>query len=769
MMTARSRPIIAVVLAAGLLLAVTASVWAGASYEPPPRYPVKILNEPELLRVFAAGLVGDAFGYDANEILYQVRATGMPVEDIVPSFYVAYLTGKNFLEVVGLRSDGMTWGAVAEELDLSADTLNRMAIPKAIGFTDPGEVPDDVLQDMFVCSALSYVFDIDPEDIFAYYELGWSSIDVLAAMNLAFYTQQPLDTWLDETPRRIDWYVAARRADVDLGQIAATSGRVLDNLLPVMADEPQRSDLETIYAMEMASDYWDVPIETVRRVRYRYLYCPSEVLVTFYLSHIGHVDYFRIGGLYSWNHWRRWGPTIVALRIPPSHFSGWSIWHGGPVSFHTVDTIVLHDHLLGHALSYGRHVPVRIYEHYDPWFGPHDAILYCGVYRHYRVPFHDFYSWRRNGRPWHAYHHFGKNYVEWRRNTDFVGRRRVGAIVGSKKPVHAAVGPGRAAPSGHYSARPAGHGYSVSGRRVGTITGKKTHVRRPTTSPRVVKPAPGRTHGSSTKAAPPPNASRGRASRYGKVVGIETGQRSDQRRTGHVTPAPKPQTHRTGSGAVSGPRTGLKRTATTPKVSTPKPQTHRTGSGAVSGPRTGPKRTSTSPKVSAPAPKQSTRRYGLVTPSPSRTSPKPTVTAPRVSTPPTAKPPTVSHSAPSVSSSRGPTIGFGRRTSSAVSARKATSPAPSTSRPSESSRKRFWTGSSSSRSHSSSPPAVKSSSGQSSGSSRRYGLVTGSKSSSSSSKPAVSKPRPSSTSSVSTQRKSSSSTSRRRGFGRRRR
>ena len=443
-MTVRRLRLWTVLAAVGLLLGAL-QAFAGTSEfdEGRPRYPVTVSDEAELLRVLAAGLAGDAFGYDANEVLYQVRAAGMPTGDIVPTFYVAYLSGKSFTQVIELRAEGASWRQIVEELGIDAYTLNHMAIPGAVRFTEPEEVPDDVFQDMFICSSLSHVFGIEPDDILGFYEDGWSSIDALAAVEIAYRTQRPVNDFLQERPGQVNWYREAQRAGVDLAEIARESGRCFDNMMPVMAEEPQRADLETLYAVDLVRDRWDVPVETVYRTRYRYLYCPSELLISFYIADLGGCPWYRVGRLYAWDYGRCWGPTIIGLGIPTSRFRHLPIWAGGVVDFYGVDVIVLHNGLLGASLAFG--CPLRadfLYVHCDPWFGPSDWIVYCGVYHHYGAPFDDFYGWRRAGHRCHHYRYCHQDYGDYRRSVDWVGRRRVGIIVGEKHSVrHAPAAP----------------------------------------------------------------------------------------------------------------------------------------------------------------------------------------------------------------------------------------------------------------------------------------------------------------------------------------
>lgn len=403
-------------------------------------------NEAELLLVFSAGLAGDAFGYDAGEIINQAVEIGMPVQDVLPTFYMAYLSGENYLDVSELRAAGASWGDVADKLQVSADALNSLAIPGDFEVTEPKALDDEMYLALFTCSALAHVYGHEPETIFDYYDAGWSPLDVTAAAAISHRTGRDMGDYLRGSGRAVNWYAEARKSGMDLVQLTRDHGRTTEDLVPVMEEEPRDADLETLYAIEMAAENWDVPIDHVRRARYRYLYSPSEVMVAFYVGDVARCDYYRVGRLYAHSHHRRWGPTIVALGIPTSHFSRLTIWSDGRVDFIAVEPVVLNRALLSLSLSFG--CPYGwdyFYTRFDPWFTPCDAILYCGVHRRHGVYFDHYYDWVRHDRPRHRYPHFADDYGRHRRSVDWVGSRRVGAITGNR---HDSVGAPYPSPGG---------------------------------------------------------------------------------------------------------------------------------------------------------------------------------------------------------------------------------------------------------------------------------------------------------------------------------
>jgi len=430
-MTATLRPLILTAVAFAALAAFPAVASADDDQGSPATQ--LATNDQELLLTFAAGLVGDAFGYDAGEVINQAVAIGMPVQDVVPTFYMAYLTGTGFSEVSKLRAAGDSWGSIADSLKLSADTLNAMALPEDFEITDPKQIDDRVYLEMFTCSAIANVYGHAPEDLFASFDAGWSPLDAMAASAISRRTGVAVGDLLHGRARKLDWYNRGREAGLDLVQLTRDHGRCTENLVPMMDEEPADGDLETVYSVELAADYWDVPIEHVRRARYRYLYSPSELMVAFYLGHVSHYDYYRVGRLYCHSHHRRWGPTIVALGIPTSHFSSLTIWSNGRVDFVSVDPFVLDRALLSLSLSYGCPFgPDYFYSRFDPWFTPCDAILYCGAYRRHGIYFDHYYDWRRHDRPRHRYPQFGADFGSYRRSVDWVGNHRVGAITGRR-------------------------------------------------------------------------------------------------------------------------------------------------------------------------------------------------------------------------------------------------------------------------------------------------------------------------------------------------
>ncbi len=419
-------------------LVVIGSAWCASTIPPdegPARYPVTLSDESELLRVVAAGLAGDAFGYDANEVLYQVRAAGMPTADIVPTFYIAHLSGKSFEQVIELRAKGTAWGQVATDLGIDAATLNQMALPRTVQFTDQAAVPDDVLQDMFACSALSHVYKLDPDEVFGYYQDGWSALDVMVAAQLGYRSDRPLRSFLEGSPHRVDWLAAARDAGVDLRAVARASGRCFDNRVPVVGQEGERADLQTLYAVDTVREHWSVPIETVRYARYRYLYSPPELLQVFYVSDLAGCDYWAVSRAYAWTHGRHWGRTLIGLHVPHARLQVLPIWGAGPIDLYGVDIFMLNNALLSCALTFGSPLHASfIYTHFDPWFGPGDAILFWGSYHRHHVPFDDYYRWCRSGRPWHHYEHFDRDRGQLRRDMDWADNRRVGVVLGDRRP-----------------------------------------------------------------------------------------------------------------------------------------------------------------------------------------------------------------------------------------------------------------------------------------------------------------------------------------------
>ena len=490
-------------------------------------------NEAELLLVFSAGLAGDAFGYDGGEIINRAAEIGMPVQDVLPTFYMAYLSGESFTEVSAARAAGASWGDIADKLRVEADALNAMAIPADFEVTEPKVVDDDVYLALFTCSALAHVYGLDPERTFDYYDAGWTPLDVMAAAAIAHRTQADISRYLPEARRQVNWYAEGRQSGMDLVQLTRDHGRTTEDLVPVMAEEPRDADLETLYAIEMAAENWEVPIDHVRRARYRYLYSPSEVMVAFYVGNVARCDYYRVGRLYAHTHHRRWGPTIVALGIPTSHFSQLTIWSDGRVDFVSVQPVVLNRALLSLSLSYG--CPFGwdyFYTRFDPWFTPCDAILYCGVYRRHPVYFDSYYNWVRDRRPRRHFPQFVEDYGRHRRSADWVGSRRVGAITGSR---HVSVGsppprdlrhvsrPGPGPSGGGVSDRPRpGTGGS---RDIGFIRGRRTDA--PSSggrNERFTVPTPGqpRSGGSVGQIQPPagvtrPDRDRGGADRLSPV------------------------------------------------------------------------------------------------------------------------------------------------------------------------------------------------------------------------------------------------------------
>ena len=492
-----------------------------------------VSNEAELLLVFSAGLAGDAFGYDGGEIINRAAEIGMPVQDVLPTFYMAYLSGESFTEVSAARAAGASWGDIADKLRVEADALNAMAIPADFEVTEPKLVDDDVYLALFTCSALAHVYGLDPERTFDYYDAGWTPLDVMAAAAIAHRTQADISRYLPEARRQVNWYAEGRQSGMDLVQLTRDHGRTTEDLVPVMAEEPRDADLETLYAIEMAAENWEVPIDHVRRARYRYLYSPSEVMVAFYVGNVARCDYYRVGRLYAHTHHRRWGPTIVALGIPTSHFSQLTIWSDGRVDFVSVQPVVLNRALLSLSLSYG--CPFGwdyFYTRFDPWFTPCDAILYCGVYRRHPVYFDSYYNWVRDRRPRRHFPQFVEDYGRHRRSADWVGSRRVGAITGSR---HVSVGsppprdlrhvsrPGPGPSGGGVSDRPRpGTGGS---RDIGFIRGRRTDA--PSSggrNERFTVPTPGqpRSGGSVGQIQPPagvtrPDRDRGGADRLSPV------------------------------------------------------------------------------------------------------------------------------------------------------------------------------------------------------------------------------------------------------------
>ncbi len=532
-------------------------------------------NEAELLLVFSAGLAGDAFGYDGGEIINRAAEIGMPVQDVLPTFYMAYLSGESFTEVSAARAAGASWGDIADKLRVEADALNAMAIPADFEVTEPKVVDDDVYLALFTCSALAHVYGLDPERTFDYYDAGWTPLDVMAAAAIAHRTQADISRYLPEARRQVNWYAEGRQSGMDLVQLTRDHGRTTEDLVPVMAEEPRDADLETLYAIEMAAENWEVPIDHVRRARYRYLYSPSEVMVAFYVGNVARCDYYRVGRLYAHTHHRRWGPTIVALGIPTSHFSQLTIWSDGRVDFVSVQPVVLNRALLSLSLSYG--CPFGwdyFYTRFDPWFTPCDAILYCGVYRRHPVYFDSYYNWVRDRRPRRHFPQFVEDYGRHRRSADWVGSRRVGAITGSR---HVSVGsppprdlrhvsrPGPGPSGGGVSDRPRpGTGGS---RDIGFIRGRRTDA--PSSggrNERFTVPTPGqpRSGGSVGQIQPPAGATRPDRDRGGneRFTVPTPGQPRSGGSVGHIQPpagATRPDRDRGGNERFTVPTPGQPR------------------------------------------------------------------------------------------------------------------------------------------------------------------------------------------------------------------
>lgn len=419
------------------LAALAVAVQAAPATSVAQRHAVSLSNEEDLLEVFAAGLTGDAFGYDANEVLYLASTVKMPSSDILPAFYVSFLSGTNIMQVISQRTQSKTWGEIAEAQGVTADALNRLSIPEQVQITAPKDMPDSVLQDLFVCSAVSQVFNLHPDEVFGYYQQGWLSRDVLAAAEIGYRTGRGLDAYLKGSLRRVDWFQEARGAGISMAEVARYNGRCFDNQVPLVSGTPQRGDVETLYATELVTRNWSVPAERVQYARWRYLYTPSELLIAFYVGDLAGVAEDRVGRLYAWDNWRRWSLTLADLKIPASRLVDLPVFRNGRVDLENVDEDDLSRALLSAALATGADSNVRteyLYTHIDEHFWPSDAILYCGVYWHYGVAFGDYYDWCWAGRPWWSFPYFGRDFGRLPCYRDWDRGRHWGFIMGDMHP-----------------------------------------------------------------------------------------------------------------------------------------------------------------------------------------------------------------------------------------------------------------------------------------------------------------------------------------------
>jgi len=425
--------ILAVVVIASFTLPAIADT---SSKDDGPRYERGIRSERDLLDVFAAGLVADAFGYDASEILRQVESEDIPTQDIIPVFYASYLSGRSFQRVVELRADGKDWGPALTKLGISADTLNDMIIPDDISVTNLNDVPDQVFEDLFVCSAVSQVFDLDPDEVFDYYDAGWSSLDVMAAAQVAYRSNHRISSYLQGDAKRVDWYYIAKDEDIDLKQIIKDQGRLFDNITPILSDKPEQGDLETGYAADIAVRNWDVPLSDVQYARYHYLLSPSELLQVFYVSNVQRCGWEWVVKVYTRDSYYRWGPALVVLDVPFRNFSELSIWENGRYDYVTVDPWMLDYALLGYALTYRTSFNIGFYfSTFDPWYSPYYALDYCGAWHRWGIPYSDWHSWHNDhpSRPWWDNPYHSKDYGDFRRSHDWADGRRVSIVVGDRE------------------------------------------------------------------------------------------------------------------------------------------------------------------------------------------------------------------------------------------------------------------------------------------------------------------------------------------------
>jgi hypothetical protein len=434
----RSHHWLSAVTVGALLALVPVATWAeGARDSGPPRYQARINSEDALLQTLAAGLVADALGYDANEVLNSVAKTNMPLEDIVPVYMVSYLSDRSYVAVVDKRTDGDKWGAILDEFRVSPEDLQALQIPRDVEVTDLRTVPDGVLEDLLVCAAVSEVFDVDPDEVYGYYQDGWSATDVLAAANLAYRSRETMATLLSGKAVRVDWYREAGQLGIDLSRVARDNGRCFDNTTPVLSKEPGRGDLGTTYAADAAVRIYEAPLADVQELRYRYLLSPSEVLSVLYVARTCGRPYWEVARVYGWDHWHAWAPSLVVLRVPMSHFASVGVWRELPLDFYAIDPWELDRVLLGLSLSLGGAFTFDFYHStFYPWYDPWDPILYCGLHWRHGWGWDDYHSWRREGRPWRDHPTIGKDWGDWRSSRDWAGGRVVGVVVGDQDREH---------------------------------------------------------------------------------------------------------------------------------------------------------------------------------------------------------------------------------------------------------------------------------------------------------------------------------------------